>query len=66
MARVSGRRSVTLVPSPGLLAISIVPRRALHARRTTSMPTPRPDTSVTCCAVEKPGCKISAKISALG
>jgi hypothetical protein len=28
-------------------------------RLTTSMPTPRPDTSVTASAVEKPGAKIS-------
>ena len=30
---------------------------------TTSMPTPRPDTSVICAAVEKPGAKISCHTS---
>ena len=35
-------------------------------RRTTSMPTPRPETSVTFSAVEKPGAKISEKIVGLG
>ncbi len=63
MARVSGRRSVTLVPSPGLLATSIEPRRLSTRCRTTSMPTPRPLTSVTCLAVENPGWKSRAKIS---
>src|ERR1019366_4809563 len=64
IARVSGRRSVTVVPAPGLLAMSMVPRRVSTLRRTTSIPTPRPDTSVTCRAVEKPGANMKAKISA--
>ena len=34
--------------------------------RTTSMPTPRPDTSVTTSAVEKPGAKISIQTSLSG
>ena len=46
------------------LAISIDPCSASTLRRTTSMPTPRPETSVTSRAVEKPGARISEKISA--
>ena len=39
--------------------ISMRPRSASMLRRTTSMPTPRPEISVTLSAVEKPGWKIS-------
>ena len=66
MARVSGRRSVTLVPAPGLLETSMVPRRLSTRCRTTSMPTPRPETSVTCLAVEKPGSKMQSEDLGLG
>ena len=45
-------------PAPGLLLISMDPRSASTLRRTTSMPTPRPETSVTSRAVEKPGARI--------
>ncbi len=40
------------------------PCSASTLRRTTSMPTPRPETSVTSRAVEKPGARIREKISA--
>ena len=63
MASVSGSRSVTVDPKPGWLAISMLPRKASTLRRTTSMPTPRPETSETACAVEKPGSRTKAKIS---
>ena len=59
MASVSGSRTVTVVPSPGRLAMSTLPRSAVMLRLTTSMPTPRPDRLVTCSAVEKPGSKMS-------
>jgi hypothetical protein len=62
MAMVSGRRKVTLVPCPGRLETSTAPRRLSTRCLTTSMPTPRPETSVTCVAVENPGSKRSAKI----
>jgi hypothetical protein len=42
----------------------IWPRSASMLRLTTSMPTPRPDRSVTLSAVEKPGAKISCQTSA--
>ena len=41
----------------------MLPRKASTLRRTTSIPTPRPETSVTSRAVENPGAKMSAKIS---
>jgi hypothetical protein len=50
----------------GLAAASIEPRSASMLRRTTSMPTPRPLRLVTFSAVEKPGSKISFRISASG
>ena len=64
IASVRGSRSVTVSPAPGRLAISIVPRIASTLRRTMSIPTPRPETSVTSRAVEKPGARMSARISA--
>ena len=39
-----------------------VPPKASIFRLTTSMPTPRPDTSVTFSAVENPGLKMSGQI----
>ena len=60
--RVSGRRMRKQVPCPIVDWISMEPRSASMLRRTTSMPTPRPDRSVTCSAVEKPASKISAKM----
>ena len=55
IARVKGSRSVTIIPAPGVLVMSIDPRSPSMLRRTTSIPTPRPDRSVTSRAVEKPG-----------
>ena len=59
MASVSGRRTMTVVPTPSL---ALDARRCRAARSmlrlTTSMPTPRPDRLVTWSAVEKPGSKI--------
>ncbi len=43
IASVSGRRRATVVPPPGSVAMSIVPRRLSIVFLTTSMPTPRPD-----------------------
>ena len=40
-----------------VLSMLTEPLRASMFRFTTSMPTPRPETSVTCSAVEKPGRK---------
>ena len=54
---------VRVVPCPSRLATSTMPRSAVTLRRTTSIPTPRPDSSVTLSAVEKPGRKISSWIS---
>ena len=58
IARVSGIRTRTVVPVPGTLPISTAPPIASMFVRTTSMPTPRPDTSVTVAAVENPGSKM--------
>lgn len=60
IAIVSGRRTVTLQPSPGLLVKRTVPLRDSMLLLTTSIPTPRPETSLTFCAVESPGAKMSA------
>jgi hypothetical protein len=46
-AVVSGSTSRKLVPWPGVLAVSMRPPIALTSARTTSMPTPRPASSVT-------------------
>ncbi len=64
IASVSGSRIETVVPSPGALSTAMVPRRSSTLRRTTSIPTPRPERSVTSGAVENPGWKISALRSA--
>jgi hypothetical protein len=49
MASVSGRRiCVVRCRWPGVLVSWIWPRSASMLRLTTSMPTPRPDRSVTC------------------
>ena len=59
MASVSGSLIENVVPLPGSVWISMRPRSASMFRRTTSMPTPRPEISVIFSAVEKPGWKIS-------
>jgi len=46
---------VTLEPAPATDFTSMVPPIWSILVRTTSMPTPRPDTLVTAAAVEKPG-----------
>ena len=55
IASVTGSRSVNAVPFPGSVWISIDPPRARIRVIATSMPTPRPDTSVTSSAVVNPG-----------
>ncbi len=59
MASVSGILMVTLEPSPATDLMSMVPPIWSILVRTTSMPTPRPDTEVICAAVEKPGAKMN-------
>src|SRR5258706_288913 len=66
IASVSGSRTVTVLPSPSMLARSTVPRRASMLWRTTSMPTPRPERSVTVSALENPGAKTKPSSSASG
>ena len=51
--------SVILVPLPRFASIWISPCSSVTASRTTDMPTPRPEISVTAADVEKPGAKIS-------
>ena len=63
MASVSGMRSRQTVPMPASDSTSIVPPMASMLVLTTSMPTPRPETLVTAAAVEKPGRKISWRMS---
>ena len=67
IASVSGRRSVIVVPAPArLVHRRSTPRSRSTLRRTTSMPTPRPENSVTRSAVEKPGSRISRNSSPSG
>ena len=63
MARVSGMRRRSVVPLPARESISTLPPIFSTLVRTTSMPTPRPLTLVTCAAVEKPGRKMSCSSS---
>jgi len=58
MAVVSGKTSVKREPWPGVDWMRTLPRNDSILRLTTSMPTPRPEISVTCLAVEKPGWKM--------
>ena len=60
VASVNGSLMMKVAPTPVVLWISIRPRSVSTFRRTTSMPIPRPDISVSSLAVEKPGRKISA------
>ena len=53
-AVVSGRTSLNDVPWPAAVAVSMRPPMAITSERTTSMPTPRPASSVTVSTVEKP------------
>ena len=60
MLSVSGTLSIIRVPEPGVLSISSEPPIFSMFARTTSMPTPRPETAVTFLAVLRPGSQISA------
>jgi hypothetical protein len=60
MARVSGNVMMKRAPLPGTFFTSMEPPSSFTLRRTTSRPTPRPDTSVVVSAVEKPGAKMSS------
>ena len=64
IASVSGILMVKLEPSPATDFTSMVPPIWSILVRTTSMPTPRPDTLVTAAAVEKPGAKMNLWICA--
>ena len=59
MARVRGSWMMNLVPTPGTVSTSTRPFRRSMDFSTTSRPTPRPETSVTASAVEKPSEKMS-------
>ncbi|GIV00944.1 MAG: hypothetical protein KatS3mg014_2559 [Actinomycetota bacterium] len=63
MASVSGIFTRKVVPSPRRLRTSTLPPIRSMFVRTTSMPTPRPETFVTRSAVEKPGRKMRSRIS---
>ena len=63
IASVSGRRTRTTMPKPSADSISTLPPSAVMFFITTSMPTPRPETSVTTSAVENPGAKIRFQTS---
>ena len=52
---VIGNWRMNRVPLPGRLATRTEPRTACTMLCTTSRPTPRPETAVTCSLVEKPG-----------
>lgn len=54
-ATVIGSAIVSSVPRPDVELSVTLPPRSLARLRITSMPTPRPDTDVTACAVENPG-----------
>ena len=59
----SGSEMVTLVPRPGSLETAMVPPVRRTMVRTTSMPTPRPERSETCSAVDSPASMISCSAS---
>ena len=59
IASVIGKRIVIVVPSPATLLSSTEPPSARAFACTTSIPTPRPERSDTCSAVENPGCAMS-------
>ena len=58
MRSLSGIRIVVVLPCPGMLSTVTLPPSALMFETTTSMPTPRPEYSVTWSFVEKPGAKM--------
>ena len=55
-----------MLPLPAVEWICTWPPSSLMLRLTTSMPTPRPETSLTASAVEKPGAKIEVEDALLG
>ena len=61
-ASVSGSDRMKREPAPGVDCTTTRPPTSWMFLRTTSMPTPRPETSDTSAAVEKPGAKISMSI----
>ena len=63
IASVNGMRNRKVVPAPGLDSTSTLPPTFSTWDRTTSSPTPRPETLVICVAVENPGRKISCNTS---
>ena len=63
IAKVRGIFSVVMLPCPGTLSTSTVPPMVLILDRTTSIPTPRPENSVTFSLVENPGWKMKEYIS---
>ena len=63
MASVSGSLMRKRLPRPGSESISTLPPSRSRLVLTTSMPTPRPETSETFSAVERPGRKMSAALS---
>ena len=63
MARVRGIFMVIVVPAPSSLEMETVPPTDSTFFLTTSMPTPRPEYSVTAWLVEKPGTIIRLKAS---
>src|SRR3546814_9513301 len=60
IANVSGKVMVNTEPAPALVCTLTEPPSSLTLRRTTSIPTPRPDRSVVASAVENPGWNISS------
>ena len=58
IARVTGRVIENLVPLPTSVVTSIMPLSLAMLVLTMSMPTPRPETSLACSRVEKPGAKM--------
>ena len=63
IAMVRGIFSVVVIPLPGSLVMTTVPPTSSTFRLTTSMPTPRPEYSVTSVLVEKPGAIRKLRIS---
>ena len=63
IARVSGIFMEMVVPSPQVLDTETIPPKDSTFFFTTSIPTPRPEYSVTAVLVENPGSMISPRIS---
>ncbi len=63
MAIETGSSTVTVVPSPGVLSTETSPSSRRAVERTTSIPTPRPEMSVTSVEVDSPGWWISSNTS---